>query len=399
MLRGTMIAQIIAMIGSIYIAKLYGEEAFGYLSFFIGVSSILSVIYTLQLDKCLVIAKTINESKNWLNFLIVLILIIGIATLCLTYVFSNHYAYSTIQKNILVLSSLASIALSFNIVHENFLTYTKNFSLLSNTKVFLTLCNLLLQIVLYPHFNILGLVYAFIITQLVISIFYFVKNKSYLGSINFPKIKKELIINSSIVKYLFPSNLINTIANYIVPILLLSFFSVEEAGVYFFSIKILGAPLHLISSSVSQVYFQKSSELKNKKNSELLLLTIKVVKYNLLIMGAILLIINTIGIYFLELYFEEQWQNLRCFLLILSFLILARSSFNPISSLIIVLDKNKTGLLFNCYLLIVNLVSIYYGWVVNNIFYTISIVSLFGGIGYFILLLYFLKSLKKADVR
>ncbi|CAL2093082.1 lipopolysaccharide biosynthesis protein [Tenacibaculum sp. 190524A05c] len=396
MFRGTIIAQVIAMIASIYIAKLYGEQAFGYLGLFISVSSILSIINTLQLDKCIVISKNVNEGKNWFNFLFLLITGIGFFNLGFFYIISDFFP--NINRNILIISIINSIILSFNLVHESFFTFKKKFLTISNSKIFITLCNFSLQILLYSYLEFLGLIFSFLITQILISIYYFSRNKEYLDIISVPKIKSEISSNSSIIKYLFPSNLINALANYTMPILLLAFFSIEQAGVYFFSVKILGAPLHLISSSVSQVYFQESSELKKRQKSELLKLTKKVAKFNAVIMIAIVIAINTLGIHLLESYFKNQWMNLRVFLFILSFLIIARSTFNPISSLIIVLDKNKTGLLFNCYLLLINLIAIYYGNVFNNIIYTISILSFFGGIGYFILLFYFLNCLKKLDV-
>ena len=142
----------------------------------------------------------------------------------------------------------------------------------------------------------------------------------------------------------------------------------------------------------------RCKSVKNKNNTELFSITKKIIVTNLAIMIIFLLIINTLGIYLLDVYFENQWKNLKSYILILSFLILARSSFNPISSLIIVLNKNFVGLIFNSYLFIINLLAIYLGVLNNNIFYTVFILSLFGGIGYYVLLYYFLNHLKKDKI-
>ena len=112
-------------------------------------------------------------------------------------------------------------------------------------------------------------------------------------------------------------------------------------------------------------------------------------------MAVLLFLINTIGIYLLEFLLNENWENLRLFTLILSFLILARTTFNPISSIMIVLNKNHISLYFNIYLLSINLAAIFIGYYANSIIYTIVIVSIFGGLGYLFLLTYFLKILKK----
>ena len=178
------------------------------------------------------------------------------------------------------------------------------------------------------------------------------------------------------------------------PILILTFFGAKEAGVYFFSLKILGTPLFLISSSIANVFFQKSSELLKENKTELFKLTKKIVRINLLVILACLVLINTLGISILESVFDGKWNNLRSYSLILSILILARSAFNPISNLIVVLGKNFQSLIFNIYLFIINLIAIYFGYLYNDIAIAIFILAIFGGAGYLLLLAYFLNHLK-----
>ena len=111
-------------------------------------------------------------------------------------------------------------------------------------------------------------------------------------------------------------------------------------------------------------------------------------------MLSFIILINTFGIYILETLLQNSWENLRQYTLILSFLIFAKSSFSPISNIIVVLNKNHVALIFNIYILIVNLVAIYFGIIKSNLLYTIYILSFFGGLGYVSLAFYFLKKLK-----
>jgi O-antigen/teichoic acid export membrane protein len=111
-------------------------------------------------------------------------------------------------------------------------------------------------------------------------------------------------------------------------------------------------------------------------------------------MLAFLILVNTIGMTALESVFNNKWNNLRSYSLILSILILGRSAFSPISSLIVVLNKNLESLIFNIYLFIVNLVAIYFGYLYNDITITILILAIFGSVGYISLLIYFLNHLK-----
>jgi len=395
MVRGTLIAQIIAIIGTLFLAKIYGEEAYGIFGVFISIISITSIICSFQLDKLIVISKNSKESSNWYNFLLLLVPVSTLIISLLLFVVSNYFVSEKFSLSLLLFCAIGTLILALISIHENFFTFKKEFSRISNSKIFLTIANVGLQIFLYSSYNLWGLIIGFLISQCSLLIFYVFKNRNVISKTNFTEIKKGIQSNASILKFLLPSNTLNSIANSLMPILILAFFGTKEAGVYFFSLKILGIPLLLISSSVAQVYFQKSSILLKEDKEELLKLTKKIVGTNLLIMLAFLLLINTFGMYFLDYFFDGKWNNLRSYTLILSILVFARTAFNPISSLIVVLDKNFESLLFNSYLFIINLVAIYVGFLYDSITITILILAIFGGIGYILILAYFLNHLKQ----
>ena len=395
MFKGTVIAQVIGVIGSILLAKIYGSEAYGIFGVFISITGILTIINTLQLDKSIVLQKSKFESKKLMNSLFLITVIISLVLFVLYYFITVFFNLNLIKLNVLPYTILASIIISFNRIHESFFTFRKKFNPISKAKIFTAFFNIIFQLLLFYKFKLMGLVYGNIISISLLSIYYFLKNKKHVSNINFQQLRKSLHLNNTIIKYLFPSTLINSLAINLMPILIVTFFSLKDSGVYFLSLKILAVPLFLISSSISQVYYQKSSEMLQTSKEKLFDFTKKIVFTNLGIMLFFIVAINTIGIYFLEYIFDENWGNLKLFTFILSFLILARSSFNPISNIIIVLNKNHVSLLFNSYLLLVNLAAIYIGYTYNNIFQTIIILSLFGGLGYIILLLYFMQKLKE----
>ncbi|QMU66298.1 MAG: oligosaccharide flippase family protein [Flavobacteriaceae bacterium] len=395
MFRGTAIGQIIAVLGSLYLAKLYGTDAYGVFGVFVSIISIFSIISTLQLEKNIVIAKNLLSAKNWYHFLGIVVLLVSVLLVAGIYFLSEQHILKNITPHLIICVFLGGILFSFFTVNESFFIFKKKFKLLSNSKILLTLINVSFQIILYSRYEIYGLIYGYIISQFLIVIFFYFQNLKFPAHIYFHSIKNELKSNPTIIKYLLPGNTINAFAIHLMPVLIVTFFDKAQAGVYFFTMKLLTAPLFLISSSVSQVYFQKISELYLSKRSEILKITKKLVRGNLLLMFFILLLINTLGIYLLELYLHRDWQHISMFTLGLSFLIFARTSFNPVSSLIVVLNKNHISLLFNSYLLSVNLIAVYVGHLQNTITVTIVILSVFGGIGYFLLLLYFLNVLKK----
>lgn len=395
MFRGTILAQVVAILGSLYLAKLYGTNAYGAFGVFISISSIFSIINTLQLEKNIVTARNISNSRNWFNFLSVSTPLVAVFFFAIFFGIHVLVDFPIFNNKIIFWSFLGSTFIALFIVNESLFTYRKRFTVLSNAKIALTFINICLQAILFYKYQWYGLIYGYVGAQGLTVVYFYVRNRSFIKRPNIKGITEDLRLNNTLIKFLLPGNTINALAIHLMPIFIAAVFSKEQAGVYFFVTKLLTAPLFLISSSVSQVYFQKASELYQSKKSDLLKVTTKLVKGNLLIMAFILLVINTLGVYLLDWYLSDEWKDIRLFTLILSFLILARTAFNPISSLIIVLNKNHVSLIFNIYLFLINIIAIYVGYALNSITATVVLLSLFGGIGYVILLLYFTKLLKK----
>jgi len=395
MFKGTLIAQIIAVISALFIAKIYGSEAYGILSVFIGFSSIISVFNSLQLDNYIVTCKDKLTRHHWFNFLFMLI---PIMTIVGTLVFLPFYVIffdKGIEINVLILAVLSAILLSYNKTHEFYLTSQKDFSPISFAKVLLVFINVFFQFAFYVKFSVYGLVYSSFISLLIVTLYFSFKNKKHFNAIDFKIIKKNLSVNTSVMSFLLPSRFISNLASQSIPLFIFAFFSLEDAGVYFFSQKILTMPLFIISSSISTVYFEKASSLVNTSKKELLKTTKKIIRFNVGTMFLFLVLINTIGIYLLEMFLTDNWVNLRLYLLLLSFLVLSRSSFSPISNIIVVLDKNNISLLFNAILLIINCFAFYIGFIMHDLTHTIYILSFLGGIAYLVLTIYFLKIIKK----
>ena len=394
MFKGTASSQIIAIIGTLYLAQLYGSEAYGIFGVFLSISGFLSVFNTIQLENGIITTANNKEANRLSVLLWFLIFIISILTFLIYSIIEYYFNLSSLNSNLINFSILAGAILSLNKLYEFVLTRNKKFNIIAKVKIYLALLNIIFQFILFKIDNIMGLVYGNSIAVTFILLYYLFKNKIELRIYNEIKLKTFYKNYKSILKYLYPSALINNAAMTALPILILALFSAKDAGVYTLSLKIVATPLFLISSSISQVYYQKSSELFYTSKEKLFDFTKNIVKANLVTMLIILIFINTLGIFILEYFFTNNWENLRLFTLLLSVLIFARASFNPISNIAVVMDKNKVSLLFNIYLLVVNIAAIIIGFLYHNLFVTIIILSIFGALGYFFLLFYFLRLLK-----
>lgn len=393
MFKGVFVAQLLGFIGTVFLAKIYGKSAYGFFGFFIACSSILSVVNTLQLEYIIISSK--RHNIKWFNILIKII--IATSLLFFVLLFPLTFFIEKLSLSILITSFLGAFLLSLVVINENLSVFNKDFTFISKVRVLTTFSTIFFQFLFFYVFYKSGLIIGFLTAMSLIVIIYLFKNKSFLHNEKLHFIKADKKTSTNIVKYLFPSNIANSLGINIMPVLLLFFFGAKETGEYFLSLKILTAPLLLISSSVSKVYFQKASEKINQSKKNIYKFTLKIILKIAVFMILFLLIINTIGIVLLNHFFDKNWQNLPKFIHLLSFLILARSLFNPISSITIILNKNQASLIFNIFLLISNFIAIYVGVMNKSIEYTIFTLVILAGLGYLSLLAYFLIYLKKTS--
>lgn len=399
MFKGTFIAQIIGFIGTLVLAKLYGESAYGIFGVFISFSGFFSTLNTFQLEQCLIITKNKDERKNLFNSIFLITLVSSLLFTFIVILVSFYFQSQKDEISIILFSIVFSVVFSFNKIHEYYLTFKENFKKISELKILIIALNLVFQLLLFNWFKTKGLIFGSLISIIIVSIYYFKLNKPKVSLIDLSLLKKTLKNNKTILVHLLPATIISNIAINILPLLITFYFGIEVYGVYFLSIKIISTPFHLINSSVAQVYYKKANKLFIDKSPKLIKTTKKIIYYNFGLMLFLLIIINTIGIYLLELILNKSWENLRVFTLILSFLFLAKSTFIPISDIIIVLKKNHMHLIFNCYLFLVNFSGFYLGYIYNSIILSLLLITFFGSLGYLSLLFYSLKEMKKVTFK
>src|SRR5690606_8161857 len=279
---------------------------------------------------------------------------------------------------------VGGILTGWNLSQNALFTKYKIFKQISTSFVIGAVFSLVFQTVFYfSGFLESGMIYGWILGLIISFSYNALVSKGSLRKIDIPLLKKSIHENLNIIKYSYTSNVLNTIANNILPILLFSYFTKLEVGVYGMAFTILSTPMVLVAGSISKVYFQKAYTLYNHDRKALSNLTYRVCLVSFAIILAFVLCINSFGIYILEMIFSgDEWVGLRNYLLILSIWILARSPINPIASIVLVINKNHYSLLFNVYLLVVNLIAIYIGVLNDNFEYCLYTFAILSSIGY-----------------
>ena len=194
---------------------------------------------------------------------------------------------------------------------------------------------------------------------------------------------------SKIAFYSLPSGIANLLYQNIQPLLILAWFGKAEAGLFFFAARILQAPLQLISSSVSNIFYKEASELMANQPQKLFGYTLKM---QALIGGVIILPVLFLAVTSQQIilfFFDAKWVASGQYLSILVCLFFFRSLYNPISYIAEVVNKVQVELVFNVFLLASNVAALYVAHQKNDFLLAVQLITFFGCVGYLGLCLYF----------
>jgi O-antigen/teichoic acid export membrane protein len=398
LLAGNTISKTILTIGGLVLAKFYGPESYGVYSVFLSYIVILPALSNLQLDNVLMLQKGSKDVRNIFSGTVIIISILTsliVSIVCFLKIF--NLIKLDLPLFVIILCGIGGILTGWNLSQNALFTKYKLFKHISFALILASVVSIVFQTIFFLfNFTENGLIYGWIVGLAASFLYNLNVSKERWQKVDFKKFRENVSQHINIVKYSYTSVTINTIANNILPILVISYFGKLEVGVYAMAMKVLSTPLVLMASSITKVYFQKSVTLFHHDRKGLQNLTLRVSAMSFIVILIFVLLVNTIGIYILEMIFSgNEWIGLRKYLLVLSIWILARSAINPIASIVVVINKNQYSLIFNVYLLIVNLIAIYVGVYYQNFEYCLYIFSIFSSLGYFIQLIAVFIDLKK----
>ena len=397
---GTGITQLIPILISPILTRIYSPEDFGIYSVYISITSIISVIATARYENAIVLP----ENEEDVFFLVIL-------TACLTFI--------TSLISLVIVISLSSIIMSFFKLEgsslwlyfipltvlisglfaglNNYFIKNKLFKTLTINKVTQSALSAVMQLImgLFKK-GAWGMLAGSVAGQgagvLNLSTTFFLKEKKRFGKITFEKIKQIAVRYKSFPKFSLTADLINVAANQIPAFFFTAYFNTATAGFYSLTQRMLAMPISLIGRSVLDVFRERAaSDYIKFGNCETIF--IKTAKSLFLLAIIPTLIIFFFSPYLFSIIFGEEWRTSGDYARILSFLFFVRFIVNPLSYVIYIAEKQKYDMIWQIVLLIISIISLATGVYFNNA--SVSIISF--SISYSIMyLIYFILSYKCA---
>ena len=377
---GTVIAQVIGICIFPLLTRFYSPEDFGILAIYMSVLAIFTIVVTLRYQ----LAIPIVEKDDDALYLVVLCLLINvvITTICTILI----YSYG---ENILALLGasdlspyvwLIPLGMFFSGLYQT-LNYwairVKDFKNIAISKV--------LQVTVMAGVQLLG--YKFGIASLILgqalgqsagsttlakSIFRFKKKSIFRPS----KLKEQAVKYRCYPLFDTWAALANTSGSQLPPLLFTAFFGPAVGGYYLLAHRIVSTPITVIGQAVGDVFISQAAEAW--RNNNLHILFEKIVKKLIMLSMPLVIYLMIASPILFESVFGGKWREAGEYARYLSIWLGMVLVCSPLSTLYLVLEKQKQGMIFQMSMTIVRIFVICYGFYMSDVILTII---LFSGVG------------------
>jgi O-antigen/teichoic acid export membrane protein len=357
---GTAFAQLLSILLSPIITRIYSPEEYGILSVFVSLLSLLSVGATLNYHRAIPLAENDKKSFNVIALsFIILSLFTGIISAVLLFKGEGliNLLNSTTLLNYMFVIPVGVFFLGVYNILLHWSLRIKDFKTLTRTKVTQSVAANLSKIAFGLFgFGSAGLLIGQIIGQsggiCRLSKPLLAQKKEFMKSIDIKQIK---IIAKRYVKfpiYTTPGGYVYTAGNQ-APIIILSLtFGTSVVGFYGLANSIVNLPISLLATSVSQVFYSEAARIGKENLRKIRTLSIKL-SLKLALIGLIpLMVFVLLGPWLFSSVFGATWYDAGVYAQVLSIGAYTHFVILPITRVLEILEKQQIALIINVFRLI-----------------------------------------------
>lgn len=347
LVSGSSVSQIIVVLLTPLLTRLYTPEDFGVLSVYMSIVLTISIIASLHYEEAIPLPKR-EEDAIYLLILSIIFLVLNtiIITLLLMWIKApllQHFHTKGLQE---ILLFIPFSLFGFGIFHlfEMWMIRQENYLQITVGKVRMNLSQVFSQsglgwIIPSASSLMVGEVLGRLIGGGGMA---YVSLKNLKGKLSYLSLKTLWRIAYRYIR--FPliaswSSLLNGLSQHLPTLYIASQLGVKEAGWYFLAYRILALPDALLGHAVRQVYIGKSAKMINSNLPDFIQLFWKTIKKMGIISVFIYLTVDIFAPVVFPFVFGSSWGSASVFLQCLSIFFLFQLIVGPISSTFILLEE------------------------------------------------------------
>ncbi len=349
---GTALGQVVAMLSTPVITRMYSPEDFGVFTTFSAILVVIGSISNLRYSVAIPIAESDKLANNVLKISFIITIVLGLF-LGLVIVFfgkslTKMFSVISILPYLWILP-LSFVAIGFYDALSNWAIRGKYFGTITKTRISQGITSSGIKITLgFFGFQSIGLLIGIVVQHSSGFIALFTKlikeEPLFLFNTNW----KEMVFTAkrfiNFPLYQTGSQLLLTLGLQL-PVLFIGLhFGIHAVGYYGLAYSVVNLPMNLVGASVSQVYFSEIAEFGIKRPDKLLKMSKSIVKKMFLIGLIPIMIIVCFGPYLFNFFFGDLWREAGNIARLLSLIVLIEFFTNPIAHSLNVLEKQKLQL-------------------------------------------------------
>lgn len=397
---GTSVAQLIIIMSSPILSRLYTPSDFGVFAVFSSILALSTILSTFRYELAIPLPETEEDSLNLT--LLSLLLLVGSTFIAATV---TYYFGSKIFSPLGV-SSLSALYLVLPIgifggglfgVLNYLAIRSKRFSPISVAKVSQTVCGVAFQLFGFKlgHYGLMG---GPVIGQVVSSLSLM---KSLLTRDSFKQtswhgVKEVFNRYRRFPIYSMPDAIANTASVQLPAVLFAYFFSPAAAGFYLLADRVLQLPASVIGSAVGQVFYGEAAAVRIKEELFTIVTKLYAQLANIGVVPLFLLIL--LGPELFAYIFGDEWRlagELARYMAPWIFLVFVAS---PFTSLFGILEKQSYGMFFQFMVLGARAISLLIGGLHQNLTLAVALFSLVSVV-FWVLFLFWVAIALRGDIK
>lgn len=376
---GTAGAQLLSILASPFLTRLYSPAEIGVLSIFGSIAAICSAVSCLRYEMAIPITKNDTDAVSLLLLCILLILSTSICVFLLTIILKNTtecYRNIILFEKFIFLVPIAMFLSGLNSALTTFAIRKREFATISRTRLIQSVVVIGIQIS-YSNYGVNALIGGLLTAQLIGTMFLFSKilPVKTVRKTKITNLKHLAYEHKNFALFSMPESLCNVAGVQLPYILIGNLFNSSATGLYALTVKILQLPTSLISSAVGGVFHADVAKLY--RNKQLSQMVEKLLLQLIQIAMTPCLILVLLGPSLFHITFGDKWLLAGEFSRWMAPWIFLVFITSPLTTLFGVLNKQKQGFLFQGILVILRVVSIIIGYALNNLLTAIIAFSLF----------------------
>lgn len=388
LMSGTVFAQVLIILVSPILTRLYSPEDFGVYAIYISVAGVFAAVPCLCYEFAIVLPEKDEDAANVLGLAILICL--GMCCLIALCIYFFREQIADLFKSPELTEWLWFIPLSFLLIglfqaFNYWSTRRKQFKRLAVRQVINSTLTAFTQMGLGKFLSPTpgGLIAGAIVGQFFATsklAWQIAKDegKEIINTLDINKIKEVAVKYRNFPLFTSPSFLLSVVSNLIPTILLGYFFSMTVVGFFSLGYRVLSAPLTVIGSSLTQVFFPQATEA-NREN-ELARITLKSFEQLVNVGMTPFILITIVAPQLFVIVFGSEWLVAGEYVRWMSVWVFLHFVTTPLQPVYMIVEKQRGYLFITGGLLIVRILALVIGGLYNNAYLAIKIFSIAGAV-------------------